>query len=80
MPCAIRYFCVSGHFFVDHLAGFAVGDLGGVDDAGAVFGRNYDAIDENEDWEAEVQIEEAFGTGELEDLAVLIQAIESIGS
>ena len=50
----------------DDFAGFAVTDLDGVDEALMEIGADGDAIDENEDGLAEVDIEERFGGRELE--------------
>ena len=52
----------------DDLAGFAIADLGGVDDARARCpGETSDAIDEHEDRLREVDFEQRLGRGELED-------------
>ena len=70
----------AGDFFEDDFAGFAVGDFDGVHDAGAVFWRDYDAVDQDEDGLGEVEVEEGFGAGELEDFFVLIEAVEAVGA
>ena len=52
-------------------AGFAVAGFDGVDDAGAGVGADGEAVDEDEDGLGEVEFEEGFGGGELDDLAGL---------
>ena len=56
-------------------AGLAVAGLDGVDDAGADFGGDGEAVDEDEDGLGEVEFEEGFGGGEFDDLAGLIEAV-----
>ena len=68
---------LSRNDFVEDLSGFAIADLGGVDDAGAVFRRDDDAIDEDEDGTREIYFEDGLGGGEFVDLFVLIEAVES---
>ena len=68
---------VARDFLEDDLAGLAVGDLGGIDDAGAVLGADHDAVQEDEDRKREVQVQERLGSGELEDAALLIEAVEA---
>ena len=53
-------------------AGLAVAGLDGVDDAGADVGADGEAVDEDEDGLGEVEREEGFGGGELDDLAGLV--------
>ncbi len=62
-------------FVEDDLAGFAIGGFDGVDDAGAVVGADDDAVEENEDGEGEVEVEQRLGRGELDDLALLPEAV-----
>ena len=50
-------------------AGFAVAGFDGVDDACADVGGDGEAVDEDEDGLGEVEFEEGFGGGELDDLA-----------
>ena len=59
-------------FFVKNFAAFAIGDFSGVDDAGAVFQADDDAVDEDENGQREIKIEERLWAGELEDFAVLV--------
>ena len=56
-------------------AGLAVAGLDGVNDAGADVGGDGEAVDEDEDGLGEVEREEGFGRGELDDLAGLIFTI-----
>ena len=56
-------------------AGFAVAGFDGVDDAGADVGAEGEAVDEDEDGLGEVEFEEGLGGGELDDLAVLVEAV-----
>ena len=48
------------------LAGLAVAGFDGVDEARADVGREGEAVDEDEDGAGEVELEEAFGGGELD--------------
>ncbi len=50
-------------------AGLAVAGFDGVDDAGADVGGEGEAVDEDEDGLGEVEFEQGFGGGELDDLA-----------
>ena len=58
---------VARELLEDDFAGLAVGDLRGIDDAGAIFGADDDAVQEDEDGQREVEVEERLGGGELED-------------
>ena len=58
-------------------AGFAIADLDGVHDAGAGVGSNHQAVDQQEDRLAEIDVEQRLGRGEFEDLAVLVEAVEA---
>ncbi len=49
---------IAGNLFKDDFAGLAIGDFGGVDDAGAVLSADDDAVKEDEDGEGEVEVEE----------------------
>jgi hypothetical protein len=61
----------------DDFAGLAVADLDGVHDTGAGVGRNDQAVNQQEDGLAEVNVEQGFRGGELENLAVLVEAVEA---
>ena len=56
-----------GALLEDHLAGFAVADLDGVDQALVQVGRDGEAVDQDEDGLREVDVEQRFGRGEFED-------------
>ena len=56
-------------------AGFAVAGFDGVYDSAADFGGDGEAIDEDEDGLGEVEFEEGLGGGELDDAAVLEEAV-----
>ena len=61
----------------DDFAGLAIADLDGVHDAGAGVWRDHQAVNQQEDGLVEVHVEQRFRSGEFEDLAVLIEAVEA---
>ena len=74
--CA-RRLAVARRGLEDDLAGLAIADLDGVHDAGAGVGETDEAVNQHEDGLVEVQVEQGFRGGELEDLAVLVEAVEA---
>ena len=74
---ALRGLAVARSGLEDDFAGLAIADLDGVHDAGAGVGRNDQAVNQQEDWLAEVDVEQGFRGGEFEDLAVLVEAVEA---
>src|ERR1035437_4799426 len=68
---------VARNLFEDHLAGLAVGDLRGVDDAGAVVRTHDNPVQKNKRWKREVEVEERLGRRKLEDAALLVEAVEA---
>ncbi len=67
-------------FFKDDLAGLAVSNLSGIDDAGAIFSTDNDPVQKDEHGKCEVQVEKRFGRRELEDAALLVEAVEAGGA
>ena len=61
----------------DNLAGFAIADFDGVHDAGAGLRSYAQAVHQQKDRLAEIDIEQRLGRGEFKDLTVLIKAIET---
>ena len=68
---------VTRNNFVNDLAGFAIADLGGIDDARRGFRGDSNAIDQHEDRLREVDLEQRLGRGKLEDAVLLIEAVEA---
>ena len=66
--------------FEDHFAAFAVADLGGIDDALVQVFTDDEAIHQGKQRLGEVDVEQAFRRGELEDAAVLEEAVEAFGA
>ena len=67
-----------GNEFEDGFAvAFAIADFDGVDEAGARFGIDGQAIDDDPDWLREVDVEKRFGRREFVKAAVLIEAVEA---
>ena len=71
---------VTRELLEDHLARFAIGDLGGVDDARAILLADDDAVQKDEDGQREVEVEERLGRGKLEDASLLVEAVEAGGA
>src|ERR1039458_3224299 len=71
---------VAREFLENDFAGLAVGDLRGIDDAGAVVLADDNPVQKNKDRQREVQVEKRFRGGELEDAASLIEAVEAGGA
>ena len=68
---------ILGKLLKRHLAGLAVCSLRGIHNARAVFGAHNNSVQENEHWKCEVEVEERFWRGKLEDAAPLIEAVEA---
>src|SRR5258708_1295248 len=69
---------VGGGLLEDNLAAFAVADFGGVDQALMQIGRDYETVDQCEDWLGEIDIEQGFRSREFENLSVLISTSETL--
>ena len=67
-----RFIFFAGEGVELDFAGLAVAGLDGVYDAGADVGGDGEAVDEDEDGAGEVEREEGFGGGELDDFAGLV--------
>ena len=62
----------------DELAGLAVADLDGVDEALMQVGADGETVHQEKDGLREIDVEQRFRRGELENLAVLEEAIEAL--
>src|SRR5437016_10314224 len=58
---------VGSGFLEDHFAAFAVTDFGGVHQALMQIGRDYETVDQCEDWLREIDIEQGFRSREFEN-------------
>src|SRR5262249_9631776 len=68
---------VVGRWFEDDFSGFAVRSFDCVDDSRARFGRDAEAVDQNEHGLGKVDVKKRFWRGKFEDLPGLIEAVES---
>ncbi len=67
-----------GDEFEDGFAGaLAIADLDGIDEAGAGFGIDGEAIDEDVDGLHEIHVQQRFGRREFVDAAILIKTVEA---
>ena len=71
--------CLRGGF-EDHLAGLAITDFDRIHDAGAGVRRDRQPIYEHKYGLREINIEQRLGRGELEDLPILVETVESAGA
>ena len=78
-PAALSRF-LPRRFFKDRLATLPVCGLDRVHDARPIFSADGNAVQKHKHWQREVQIEQRLGRGELEDPALLPQAIEPAGT
>src|SRR6185437_15097550 len=67
-------------FFENNLTGFSIGDFGCVHNARAIFGTDDDTIEKHKNGQRKIEVEQRFRCGELEDPALLPEAIESAGT
>jgi len=71
---------VTRRLFEDDLAGLSICRLDSIHNAGAVLGADNNAVQKHKDRKRKVQIKQGLGRGELHDLALLPQAVESAGT
>ena len=77
LPLARPLASIARNLFKDDFAGFAIGNLSRIHDARAILGADDDAIEKDEDGKREVEIEQRLRRGELDDLALLVEAVEA---
>ena len=76
-PQLLRRLIVTWGGLKDDLTGFAIADFDGIHDTGASV-RSYDQpVHQEEHRLAEIDVEQGLGRGEFEDLAVLVEAVET---
>ena len=76
-PQALRLLAVARSSLEQNLSGFSIALLHRIHDARPGIGRNRDAVDEHEDRFGEVQVEQRLGSGEFDNLSILVEPVET---
>ncbi len=76
VPLALRSL-VPRNLLEDHLAAFAVGNLRGIHNAGAVLRTHHHAVQQHKHGQRKVQVQQRLGRRELDDPALLIEPVEA---